>query len=112
MDVVKEWLKRGSYLPPVLRDFHDQKDVFRTMHVFQGEPPEGETRPDWTIGQIYVIDCFLWFMARRGYTLQRSRAQLPFRDLEADVQLVREAEDKAYAESLGAAMKAAKGGES
>lgn len=33
-----------------------------------------------------MIDIFLWFIARPGYTLQRSRAQVPFRDLlHADV---------------------------
>ncbi|MNY63704.1 hypothetical protein D3C86_2007050 [compost metagenome] len=44
---------------------------------------------DWVTGQCYVIDIFLWFMARRGYTLQRSRAKVPFRDLHEDVENAR-----------------------
>jgi hypothetical protein len=88
---VEEWLKSGNYLPEVLRDFHDQKDVFKAMHDLQkpADPSDaigGHYSIDFVTGQCYVIDRFLWFMARRGYTLQRSRMSLPFRDLAADVQ--------------------------
>lgn len=86
MSALEAWLKAGKYLPPVLRDFHDQKGVFKTMHErIKEDPASFIKRPDWIAGQCYVIDTFLWFMARRGYTLQKSRANLPFRDLQADV---------------------------
>ena len=90
-DELAEWMKSGKYLPDVLRDFHDQKDVFKAMHDLQ-KPADhsdiigGHYSLDFVTGQCYVIDRFLWFMARRGYTLQRSRARLPFRDLQEDVQ--------------------------
>lgn len=32
-----------------------------------------------------VIDVFLWFMAQRGWTLQRTRCNPEFRDLDTDV---------------------------
>jgi hypothetical protein len=80
------WLRSAAYLPPPLRDFHDQKDVFKAMHAIIKEDPAALIkRPDWVAGQCYVIDVFLWFMARRGYTLQRTRKKLPFRDLQEDV---------------------------
>lgn len=90
MDQTTEWLKTLAYLPPPLRDFHDQKDVFKAMHeIINVQGHEYARSVDWVTGQCYVIDIFLWFMARHGYTLQRSRAQVPFRDLHADVAEVR-----------------------
>lgn len=99
---VDEFLKSGQYLPDVLRDFHDQKDIFKAMHEIVQETPDATIkRPDWVTGQCYVIDVFLWFMARRGYTLQRTRRRGNFRDLGADVRMVREEQDKRYAAALG-----------
>jgi len=85
-DKTTEWLKSLQYLPEGLRDFHDQKDVFKAMHdIINVQGHEYARSVDWVTGQCYVIDIFLWFMARRGYTLQRSRAKVPFRDLHEDV---------------------------
>lgn len=89
-DKTTEWLKSLRYLPPALRDFHDQKDVFKAMHdIINVQGHEYARSVDWVTGQCYVIDIFLWFMARRGYTLQRSRAKVPFRDLHEDVENAR-----------------------
>lgn len=76
-----QWVKSGEYLPKFLRDFHDQKDFFKFMHsVYRDNDPKGEM-PNWATGHIYVIDWFLWFMATRGYTLQKSRKKLRYMDL-------------------------------
>ena len=103
---VDEWLKSGEYLPEPLRDFHDQKEVFKAMHEIVRERPDATVRrPDWIAGQCYVIDVFLWFMAQRGWTLQRTRRRGNFRDLEADVRAQTELRDSAsramLAEALG-----------
>ena len=88
---VDEFLRSGEYLPDILRDFHDQKDVFKAMHkIIQERPADPIIRPDWITGQCYVIDVFLWFMAQRGYTLQRSKRHCDFRDLATDVRLAHE----------------------
>ena len=80
-----QWLKSGQYLPQPLRDFHDQKDVFKLMHSrINVEGHEYAKVVNWVAGQCYVIDIFLWFMARRGWTLQRSRTALEFNDLDAE----------------------------
>ena len=79
-----QWLLDGEYLPEMLRDFHDQKDLFKVMHHHY-EKPENEGhdgKPCWRDGQIYTIDWFLWYMASRGYTLQKSRKNLIFREFE------------------------------
>lgn len=99
---VAQWLKSGEYLPEPLRDFHDQKAVFKAMHEIMREDPAAMVRrPGWIEGQCYVIDVFLWFMARRGWTLQRTRRQGDFRDLETDVRARTEARDAAAAALLG-----------
>lgn len=98
---IDEWLDSGEYLPKVLRDFHDQKDVFKAMHEIIVEVPNDTIRrPSWIEGQCYVIDVFLWFMARRGYTLQRTRRLGNFRDLSADVQRQNELRDAASVKAL------------
>lgn len=96
-DVITQWLKTGDYLPPIMRDFHDQKDLFKTVHELVEasrikHPDEHRLENlTWVDAHIYTVDIFLWFMARRGYTLQRSRQKLPFRNLLDDV---REHNDK------------------
>lgn len=79
---VDDFKQSGDYLPDILKDFHDQKDVFKTMHWnYQNNPPKNHEMPNWEDGQVYVIDWFLWFMATYGYTLQKSRARVDFKDI-------------------------------
>lgn len=98
---IDKWLESGKYLPEPLRDFHDQKAVFFAMHSIVREDPTALIkRPDWISGQCYVIDVFLWFMARRGWTLQRTRRKGNFRDLDADVRANQEKSDAAWSALL------------
>ena len=77
---VQEWLDSDEYLPTFMRDFHDQKDLFKYMHsAYRGQADVGTH--NWIDGHTYVIDWFLWFMASRGYTLQKSRKKLDFEQL-------------------------------
>lgn len=95
------YLKSGAYLPAPLRDFHDAKDVFKTMHgIVDVQKNEYAKSVTWVTGQCYVIDIFLWFMARRGWTLQRSRASVDFRDLQADIANHRATQSAAFSEML------------
>lgn len=81
-DSLYAWLKSGEYMPPEFRDFHDQKDLFKAMHnTIQNANENGNARD----GHIYVVDTFLWYMARCGYTLQRSRKRVPFKNMEEDI---------------------------
>jgi len=100
-DATTAWLENGSHLPPPLRDFHDQKDLFKAMHeIINLQGNDIAQKVDWVTGQVYVIDVFLRFMGRRGYTLQRSRARVPFRDLDQDIRTAREARDAAASKVL------------
>lgn len=95
MDELTAWMKRGEYLPEPLRDFHDQKDLFKLIHeVTDISKNDMAAKVDWITGQVYVIDVFLWFMARRGYTLQRSRKRMLFRELDEDVKAANERRDQ------------------
>ena len=85
MTDMEKWLKSGEYLPDVLRDFHDQKNTFKAIHhLVQVQGIHGSAPVDWVSGHCYVIDVFLWWMAKRGYTLQRSRKKIDFSDIVDD----------------------------
>lgn len=79
---MNEFLLNGDYLPFFLKDFHDQKDFFKSMHHLYQDSEGANDRPNWVNGHIYTIDWFLWFAASRGYTLQKSRKKgIGFKDL-------------------------------
>ena len=99
----KAWRDAGRHLPPELRDFHDQKAFFRTMHAIQEPSLQAKgvvRRPDWVEGHCYVIDQFLWFMASHGYILQKSRAALPFASLAQTVSEVEAQRRQGFARML------------
>lgn len=89
-----KWLQSGEYLPGFLRDFHDQKDVFKAMHDTIGNANENGNARD---GHIYVIDTFLWYMGRCGYTLQKSRKNVEFKDMQDDIERSKEYRREAFA---------------
>lgn len=99
---IRQWRAEGKHLPEFMRDFHDQKDLFKTIHRRYTERPEGA---NWVQAHIYTVDFFLWFMAQHGYTLQRSRARLPFDDLQATVAADRETESKQLPDFFNQAFK-------
>ncbi len=72
MSSLRNYLESGNYLPKQMRDFHDQKDLFKSMHHLYQDNPHN-TMPNWVDGHKYIIDWFLWFMASRGYTLQKTK---------------------------------------
>jgi len=90
---LRAWRQAGKHLPECLRDFHDAKNLFRTMHALQGPGADSVIKtPNCVEGQAYVIDHFLWFMAQHGYTLQRSRAKMGFDNLDEKIAAHRESE--------------------
>jgi hypothetical protein len=78
---LSQFLSDGKYLPKFMRDFHDQKRLFKLIHWLydpdMSKQKEGIV-PDWVKSQCYVIDWFLWFMASRGYTLQKNKTKTEF----------------------------------
>lgn len=83
---IQAWRKRGAYLPDFMRDFHDQKDLFKAMQevVERSNAKHGSHRAmqaTWTDYHIYTVDIFLWVLAAHGYTLQRARRRFRFADI-------------------------------
>lgn len=98
---VKEWRESGQYLPKCLRDFHDAKDLFKAVHNMVDVNEHDYVKSvTWTTGQCYVIDIFLWFMARFGYTLQKTRKRLEFEDIYKTVADCREYRNKQFADMI------------
>ncbi len=86
---LQTFLKSGNYLPRPLRDFHNAKRLFKRIdeNIQRTLANDDNARIsyqgyNWILAHIYVVDQFLWFMARHGWTLQRSRQPLVFADLE------------------------------
>jgi hypothetical protein len=81
------WLSDGRYLPTFMRDFHDQKDLFRYLDGIrersdanaQGAPAMAGV--DSRAAHVYTVNVFLWVMAKNGWTLQRARKRFSFGDI-------------------------------
>ena len=83
MDIDK-LLEDTNYMPPRFRDFHDQKELFKFIHS-KVKTGDHLSHISWIDAHIYVIDVFLYFMARRGYTLQKSRHKIDFIDVNKEL---------------------------
>lgn len=82
-EALKKWRKEGKHLPEFLRDFHDQKDFFKTLHDrVVIEDHELAKDINFIQGHAYTVDCLLHFLARFGYTIQKSRAKQNFDELD------------------------------
>ena len=76
MKTLKQWRDKDEHLPRFLRDFHNQKEVFKVLADVVSRSPRADEMPNWATANAYVIDIFLWCMARYGYTLQKTRAKV------------------------------------
>jgi len=79
-DKINNYMKDGGYLPDFMKDFHDQKDVFKTIfeqykdsQAFKALGVTGNI--SWVDAHIFTVDVFLWWMAMHGYKLQKIRSK-------------------------------------
>lgn len=75
---VIDWMKRGVYLPDFLKDFHDAKDFFAPFFSVVDD----KDQLNWIAVHCYIVDNFLWFLARFGYCVQRSNKRFEFESLD------------------------------
>jgi len=70
----KTYMNGGEHLPDFMKDFHDQKDLFKAIY---GQWKDGETKVledvNWVDAHVFTIDYFLWWMGHNGYKLQKIR---------------------------------------
>ena len=92
------WKQEAKHLPPFLRDFHDQKRVFKLLGEIAARSEA--KHPDWVTAHCYTIDIFLWAMASYGWTLQRSRSDVAFADLDEALAEMQAREAEALRELL------------
>ncbi len=81
---LKGWRDEQKHLPEFMRDFHNCKRLFKGISehiVCEDDHPANDV--NWRQAHCYTIDVFLWFMAKHGLTLQRSRSRKNFEDLDA-----------------------------
>lgn len=79
----QEYTESKQYLPDFLKDFHDQKDIFKTISdLYEKDENHKQLPGSWREHHIYVIDFFLWFMGQHGYKLQRDRSKVEFYKLQ------------------------------
>ena len=97
----QQWLETRKYLPIFMREHNAQKELFKCIHSTVDIKKSVLTPPDWINGQCYVIDVFLWYMAKRGYTLQRTQNKnLEFYDLQKDLDSFREVQSDLFRKEL------------
>ena len=115
---MNEWLEEGIYLPECMRDFHDAKKLFKRIQWLVESAKEDKEDmkkiyakqiQDWQLNHIYVIDFFLWFMAKRGYTLQKSRMKFDFIDLNHSLSELQEQEANMLKDMMNASNQNSKG---
>lgn len=93
---IHKYLSEQRFLPSFMRDFHDQKDLFKGISQLCKTQ-----KISWVDAHIYVIDCFLRFMAIHGYTLQKTRVKnMDFKDILETIRHENERRDKASADVL------------
>ncbi len=102
---LNELMTDGNYLPEIIRDFHDQKRLFKRIDEIVQQRKEKKNGVEiglinWIDAHVYVIDFFLWYMARRGYTLQKSRKHCQFIDLDQDLREFDRRESEAFGKFL------------
>lgn len=83
---LKKYMDEGGYLPVFMRDFHDQKLLFKRLNEMVEHREDNYTNNiNWIQGHVYVVDIFLHYMGLHGYTLQKSRKKVDFLDIEEDL---------------------------
>lgn len=100
MSSFRDWREKGKHLPEFMRDFHDQKDLFKSMaHYFNNVC---EMPVSLTDGHVFTVDWFLWFMAAHGYTLQKTRTKcVDFHNLSVTIENARAARMGQAAKIIG-----------
>lgn len=69
-------VRGDKHLPEFMKDFHDTKDLFKTIWGWWGDKIEGSDYPvTWVAAQVFTVDYFLWFMGLHGYKLQKDRTK-------------------------------------
>lgn len=70
---LENYMNNQENLPEFMKDFHDQKDLFKTMYDQFKDSHDVLDNVNWVDAHMFTIDVFLWWMGRHGYKLQKAR---------------------------------------
>jgi hypothetical protein len=68
-------IDNDKHLPEIMKDFHDQKDVIKSMYAYYNQTKSNKVRCNSVDLHIDIVDHFLEFMFIHGYKLQKTRIQ-------------------------------------
>lgn len=71
------YMSNKENLPEFMKDFHDQKDLFKAIfdQYREGNCKELLEKVNLVDAHCFTIDVFLWWMGRHGYKLQKARTK-------------------------------------
>ncbi len=75
---IEYYRKELKYLPDFIKDFHNQKDLFKIIHGwYNPHSIENELLKKITFrdGQIFIIDYVLWCLSKYGFKIQRNNIE-------------------------------------
>ena len=70
---LKTYMGNGENLPEFIKDFHDQKDLFKAIYDLWREENDVLQKVNWVDAHVFSIDILLWWMGLHGYKLQKIR---------------------------------------
>lgn len=86
MEKLQQYLEKGENLPDFIKDFHDQKDLFKAIYMQWQEENKVLKKVSWVDAHVFSIDIFLWWMGLHGYKLQKIRkSDIEFYDPEETI---------------------------
>ena len=90
-------IKSLRYLPTFMRDFHDQKDLFKSVFDW-GYQKDSCHKQDisWVDAHLFVIDVFLQYMALHGYVLKKSQTKEPICDIHTTIKTYKDKRTEAF----------------
>lgn len=86
MTELEKYLENGENLPEFIKDFHDQKDLFKAIYQQWQEENKVLNKISWVDAHVFSIDILLWWMGLHGYKLQKIRkSDIDFYDPEETI---------------------------
>lgn len=94
----EKYTSNGEYLPDFIKDFHDQKDLFKAIYQqYKGGNSKKLLQDvNWIDAHVFTIDVFLWWMGQHGYKLQKAKKKgVKFYDPEETIRHFNDLRNKA-----------------
>jgi len=92
---ITEYNKQLKYLPDFMKDFHDQKDLFKCIQsVYESNERFKEFPNTWVDNHGFIIDYFLWFMSLHGYKLQKIKGDIEVCNIQKTIEDYKTERDK------------------